>query len=99
MTIAITQYTRWGDCHHLRESWNSLAMSQEGTHPFQLFEWHDAWYRAYGEQRNVSVWCGTQDGQLVALLPLINSRIELGRIPYPAAVLMGGENAASDYLT
>src|SRR3954453_10686167 len=56
-----------------REEWTALA--ERAGNIFATWEWADAWWRVYGEDRPLHlVACRDAGGRLVALLPLYLSR-------------------------
>src|SRR3954453_15544676 len=64
---------RLGDPASVREDWTTLA--ERAGNVFATWEWADAWWRVYGEDRPLPVHgCRDADGLLVAVLPLYLSR-------------------------
>jgi CelD/BcsL family acetyltransferase involved in cellulose biosynthesis len=56
-----------------REEWTALA--QRAGNLFATWEWADAWWRVYGEDRPLAVTgCRDEDDRLVAILPLYVAR-------------------------
>lgn len=61
------------DLSAVREEWTALAEASGNL--FATWEWADAWWRAYGEGRQLLLTgCRDADGRLVAILPLYLSR-------------------------
>src|SRR4051795_3210089 len=57
------------DLGSVREEWTALA--EQGGNLFATWEWADAWWRVYGDDRQLVVRaCRGPDGRLVAVLPL-----------------------------
>lgn len=61
---------RVGDLDALREEWTALA--ERAGNLFATWEWADAWWRAYGEERPLWITAcrNTATGELAAILPL-----------------------------
>jgi CelD/BcsL family acetyltransferase involved in cellulose biosynthesis len=60
------------DLSSVREEWTALA--EQAGNLFATWEWADAWWRVYGEDRPLRVTgCRDRDGRLVAILPLYMS--------------------------
>jgi CelD/BcsL family acetyltransferase involved in cellulose biosynthesis len=63
---------RIDDLASVREEWTELA--ERAGNVFATWEWADAWWRVYGEERPLLVTgCRDEDGRLVAVLPLYMS--------------------------
>jgi CelD/BcsL family acetyltransferase involved in cellulose biosynthesis len=57
------------DLASVRDEWTALALRAGNV--FATWEWADAWWRVYGEDRRLHVTaCRDRDGRLVAVLPL-----------------------------
>lgn len=57
--------------------WNELAASQSIPTPFMTYEWIATWWRHFGEGRKLFIVTGHRHGRLVAVAPMMISRVRL----------------------
>lgn len=84
----------WEALAPLREQWNELAARALTSSVFQTFEWHDAWWRAFGaDAGELRVAAAFERDRLVAIAPMHAYR-RRGRT---IVGFLGNSNGASDY--
>ena len=84
----------WSELAPHRAAWNQLALRSSTSSVFQTFEWHDAWWAAFGSKTGtLSVALLFDDERLAAIAPL--HRYRRGR--RTVVGFIGNSNSASDY--
>lgn len=84
----------WSELEPHRAAWNELARRSAGASVFQTFEWHDAWWAAFGAQAGTPCVALLFEGyRLAAIAPL--HRYRRGR--RDVVGFIGNSNSASDY--
>lgn len=74
----------------LRDEWNRLAAGD----PLASWEWRDAWWRAYGQKRQLAVGVVRRQDRIIALLPAYREyRHWSGR----TLAMLGNGKACTDY--
>jgi CelD/BcsL family acetyltransferase involved in cellulose biosynthesis len=89
--IRLEEIRSWAAIEAHAEAWNELARASGTATVFQSYEWHAAWWRAFGEDyelRVVLAWAGPR---LAAIAPWTLSRE--GR----ELQFLGSADYASDY--
>lgn len=83
----------------LKEEWNELLQSSSVNCIFMTWEWMFTWWQELAEDRKLWIVKVTQDGQLLALVPLAMRPSRLMRLlPFRVLEFLGSGNVGSDYL-
>lgn len=54
----------------MRDSWRSLVAADPRATPFQTWEWHEAWFRFFGNTKKPYLLCAYEGSDIVGLYPL-----------------------------
>ena len=93
--MKIEEMTDPGAFQHLRNEWSELVnLSSEAT-IFQTCEWQDAWWRYFGQRKQLRILVVRENGCVVGIAPLyVSSHF---RTPFRRLAFVGC--GVSDYLT
>lgn len=90
--MPLKRINQWSKLEEWASDWNRLAEISPAASVFQTFEWHRAWWKAFGQDQEgakLSVSLVLRDGKLAAVAPFMVRR---GVISF-----IGSGNHASDY--
>src|SRR5690606_2489009 len=83
----------------LKEEWNELLQASSVNCIFMTWEWMFTWWQELAEDRKLWIVKVSQEGQLLALMPLVQRPSRLLRlIPFRVLEFIGSGNVGSDYL-
>lgn len=97
--LQITTFNCWDDLGDYSVAWSELVARAESATIFQTFEWHDAWWRAFGSRYELWVTLCHKGERLVGIAPLLfaNGTNEFGAKARELRFI-GCPNNSSDYL-
>jgi CelD/BcsL family acetyltransferase involved in cellulose biosynthesis len=98
--LRIEIISNWDQTFRLRSEWNSLLEACAAPSIFQTYEWLDAWWNAYGENKSLLLYA-VRDyaGNLLAIAPLYQTKRLLTRaLPAQMILLVGDGSGDSDQL-
>jgi CelD/BcsL family acetyltransferase involved in cellulose biosynthesis len=65
----------------LEADWNDAVERAQVTHPFLTHEWFRTWWECFGAGRSLHIVIARQDGQIVAIAPLMRERTHTYGVP------------------
>ncbi len=79
--------------------WNDLLGGCEVNTIFQTYQWHQSWWRAFGDEYQTFILLAKKDGNLVGIAPLLKYRTKvLGRSETMISFI-GSPTQSTDYCT
>lgn len=93
----ITKVSRHSDFVNLKENWNGLLeSSEERDNVFLRHEWFDAWWQAFGKDKEMFILvCRDQTGALAGVAPLMIFKDSYKGFPYNRIGFIEDANAPS----
>lgn len=83
----------------LKDEWTELLQSSSANCVFLTWEWMFTWWQELAEDRKLWIIKVSNDGQLLALVPLVLRPSRLMRLlPFRVLEFIGSGNVGSDYL-
>jgi len=95
-SLCIRQVDSFDALRPRREEWNALAARGATNSVFQTFEWHDCWWRNFGDRYELLLLVAEQDQKLVGVAPLMRSVQRLMRLKLRTVEFIGAP-WGSDY--
>ena len=98
LSLKIKIYHRWEDVVEIRPQWNALLAQSTSDSFFLTWDWLDAWWKSYGENRPTFLVTGWIENQLVGVAPFYLDRERRWGSEYRVLRLVGDGSNDSDYL-
>lgn len=87
-------YSSFSEAKELLSTWRSYSNI---SYPFQLPEWQESWWNAFGTGRTLFLWEVKDNGHLIAIVPLVITKQKIYRLPFKCLSLLGSDNMGIDY--
>jgi CelD/BcsL family acetyltransferase involved in cellulose biosynthesis/peptidoglycan/xylan/chitin deacetylase (PgdA/CDA1 family) len=96
--LKITQYQSWDELAELQELWNPLLRRSSNDTVFLTWQWCEAWWRNYGDQRSPFVLAAWEGKDLIGIAPFYIEKVRLSGKGWRRLRLIGDGSHDSDYL-
>jgi CelD/BcsL family acetyltransferase involved in cellulose biosynthesis/peptidoglycan/xylan/chitin deacetylase (PgdA/CDA1 family) len=96
--LSVVRYRSWNEVLELRELWNPLLSRSASDTVFLTWEWMEAWWKNYGNERRLFVLGAWEDKSLLGIAPFFIDEVRLYGITWKRLCLIGDGSHDSDYL-
>lgn len=86
------------DLESLRDDWTDLLSDCDAATAFTTWEWASAWWKSYGDGKELRILRIGDDERLLAIVPLYRRRFRNFGVRFTGAFLIGDGSGDSDYL-
>jgi len=96
--LRVTQYLAWEELQELQPHWNNLLLRSTSDTIFLTWQWCEAWWKNYGQQRDLFVLAAWDEDEIVGIAPLYREHTRVYGKTWRRLRLIGDGSHDSDYL-
>jgi len=96
--LKVHHYRNWDELWPLRESWNRTLQRSASDTVFLTWQWCEAWWKNYGNDRPLFVLAAWESAELIAVAPLFVEEVRFYGRRWRRLRLIGDGSHDSDYL-
>jgi len=96
--VKVLLHESWDDVRGLSEQWNNVLTESASNTIFLTWEWMDAWWKNYGNNRPLFILGAWEDDSLIGVAPLYVDRVSRWDGHWKSLKFIGDGSRDSDYL-